>query len=91
MEERIKNLENLVYALIKKVDSIKFYTDADINGDRQNIQGNANNITANASDIADAREGLIETYDATLDNTNDISDLRDATIELYEMITEVKE
>lgn len=37
MEERLKRLEDMVFALMKKVDSIKYYTDADINGTRQSV------------------------------------------------------
>lgn len=37
LEQRVKNLENLVFALSKKIDDNKFYTDADMNGNRQSI------------------------------------------------------
>lgn len=37
IEKRLSNLENLVNALSKKIDSIKYYTDADINGTRQSV------------------------------------------------------
>ena len=36
--------------------------------------------------IAETREGLLETYEATDMNANDIADLRGAVIELYELI-----
>lgn len=37
IETRLKNLENLVNYLSEKIDSYKFYFDADIAGDRQSI------------------------------------------------------
>lgn len=37
IEKRLENLENLVNALSKKIDNNKFYTDADINGNRKSV------------------------------------------------------
>jgi len=37
IEQRLSNLENLVNALSKKIDSIKYYQDADIGGVRQGV------------------------------------------------------
>ena len=37
IETRLTNLENLVNSLISSLNSNKFYTDADINGVRQNV------------------------------------------------------
>ncbi len=37
LEQRLSNLENLVDALSKKIDRNQFYTDADMNGNRQSI------------------------------------------------------
>lgn len=37
LDERVKNLENLVYALINRIDNDKQYTNADINGTRQSV------------------------------------------------------
>lgn len=37
IEKRLSNLENLVNALSKKIDNTKFYTDADIEGNKQSI------------------------------------------------------
>ena len=36
--------------------------------------------------IAETREGLMETYEATDLNTSDIADLREAVMELYEAL-----
>lgn len=41
---------------------------------------------ANAADISDNREGLIESFESTLANASDIADCRSAIEELYEMI-----
>lgn len=37
LETRVKNLENLVDALSKKIDRNQFYNNADMNGNRQSI------------------------------------------------------
>lgn len=37
LEQRLSNLENLVDALSKKIDRNQFYTNADMNGNRQSI------------------------------------------------------
>lgn len=37
IEKRLENLEKLVNALSKKIDNNKYYTDADINGNRKSV------------------------------------------------------
>ena len=37
VEQRLSNLENLVNSLAKRIDGNKFYTDADMQGNRQSI------------------------------------------------------
>jgi hypothetical protein len=37
IDERVTNLENLVYALINRIDNDKHYTNADIKGTRQSV------------------------------------------------------
>ena len=37
IEQRLSNLENLVNALSQKIDNNKYYTDADMQGNRQSI------------------------------------------------------
>jgi hypothetical protein len=37
LEKRITNLENLVYALIKRIDNDKFYSSADVGGVRKSV------------------------------------------------------
>ena len=45
-------------------------------------------ITENTSDIADNREGIMETFEATEGNASELADLRAAIEEVYEMISE---
>ena len=42
----------------------------------------------NSSDIADNREGIMETFETGMTNTDDISTVRDGLIEVYEMLVE---
>lgn len=58
VEERLTNLENLVNALIKRIDNDKFYNDADKAGIRHTesqqgitISENSDNISQNSADI----------------------------------------
>lgn len=37
LEKRITNLENLVYALIKRIENDKFYSSADVGGVRKSV------------------------------------------------------
>lgn len=47
----------------------------------------SNDVLVNTSDISDNREGLTETFEATLTNTDDVAINRQAIEELFEMIT----
>ena len=51
------------------------------------IGDNAKNIDGNTSDISDNRQGLTETFEATLTNTDDVAINRQAIEELFELIT----
>ena len=51
------------------------------------IGDNAKKIDGNTSDISDNRQGLTETFEATLNNTDDVAINRQAIEELFEMIT----
>lgn len=42
----------------------------------------------NANDISDNREGIMESFEASMTNTDDISILRDGLMEVYEMLAE---
>lgn len=41
-----------------------------------------------SSDIADNREGIMETFETGMTNTDDISTVRDGLMEVYEMLVE---
>ena len=51
------------------------------------IGDNAKEIDVNSSDISDNRQGLTETFEASLTNTDDVAINRQAIEELFEMIT----
>ena len=51
------------------------------------IGDNTKKIDGNTSDISDNRQGLTETFEATLTNTDDVAINRQAIEELFEMIT----
>ena len=51
IEERLNNLENLVYALIKRIDNDKFYDSADKAGLRQTEGNHGEAIESNSADI----------------------------------------
>lgn len=53
IEKRLSNLENLVNALSKKIDSNKFYTGADIGENRKGISENTNGVAENSGGIFD--------------------------------------
>ena len=86
IETRLKNLENAfiqsqinIVATVEKADSTVSL--------KQSISVNEENIKINSSDISDNREGLTETFEATLTNTDDVAINRQAIEELFEMIT----
>ena len=86
IEKRLTNLENLVYSFIKNQSRIDDYKYADIAGCRSTEATQRENIEANASDIADNRDGIMETFESTLNNETELEDCRNAIIELYEMM-----
>ena len=51
IETRVANLENLVHALSQKIDNNKYYTDADMQGNRQSISTTDGNVDQNTADI----------------------------------------
>ena len=51
IEQRLSNLENLVFKLADRINNEKFYTDADIDGNRSSISGNSVGIEQNTADI----------------------------------------
>lgn len=51
LEKRVANLENLVGALIKRIDNDKFYANADTSALRQTDGTQAQDIEKNTADI----------------------------------------
>ena len=51
------------------------------------IMNNTDKIDVNSNDISDNRQGLTETFEATLTNSDDVAINRQAIEELFEMIT----
>ena len=51
LEKRVANLENLVGALIKRIDNDKYYANADTNALRQTDGTQAQGIEKNTADI----------------------------------------
>ena len=56
IETRLTNLENLVQALIAKVDNITFYQKADTASERIGISNNSTGVAENDSAICDVAE-----------------------------------
>ena len=87
IETRLENLEKLVYSFIESQTRTDNYKTADINGCRHTDSEQQTSIDTNISDISDNRQGLTETFEATLTNTDDVAINRQAIEELFEMIT----
>lgn len=86
IKERLINLENLVLSFIKNQSRSDDYKDADIAGCRATETTQSKEIKTNVSDIADNRDGIMETFESTLNNEAELEDCRSAIIELYEMM-----
>ena len=79
IETRLSNLERAFLQSQKNVIPITEKSDK--------VPTLETNIELNASDISDNRQGLTETFEATLTNTDDVAINRQAIEELYEMLT----
>ena len=86
IETRLSNLERAFLQSQKNVIPITEKSDK-VPTLETNVEDNTNNIELNASDISDNRQGLTETFEATLTNTDDVAINRQAIEELYELIT----
>lgn len=75
IEQRLENLENLVNALSKKIDGIKYYTDADINGTRQSINENVEDISDNSNGLFDVASLADENSQAIMELAEIISEM----------------
>ena len=86
LEIRLINLENAFIQSQKNIVTTVEKADSTVSLE-QRTSVNENNIKINTSDISDNRDGLTETFEATLNNTDDVAINRQAIEELYEMIT----
>lgn len=67
IEKRLSNLENLVNALAKKIDNNKFYTDADVNGNRKGVSENTSCVAENSGGLFDVAALADENSQAIMD------------------------
>ena len=86
IETRLINLENAFIQSQKNIVTTIEKADKTVSLE-QRTSVNENNIVTNTSDISDKREGLTETFEATLVNTEDVAINRQAIEELFEMIS----
>ena len=86
IETRLINLENAFIQSQKNIVTTVEKADKTVSLE-QCTSVNENNIKINTSDISDNRQGLTETFEATLNNTDDVAINRQAIEELYEMLT----
>lgn len=83
IETRLTNLENLVTALSKKIDNIKFYQDADNAGMRQTENNQAVQIDANTVGVAGNEDAVCELSEVV---DTSIAELEQAICDLSEEI-----
>ncbi len=83
IDERITKLENLVNALIAKVDNINFYQKADTASERIGISNNSTGVAENDSAICD----VAELSDV---NSQAIDDLAEMVDELLNKVSELE-
>lgn len=86
IEQRLTNLENLVNNYMKAEVRKGQYNEYDKSALRHTDSEHSEKIEINASDIADNRTGIEESFEASLANSDDIADVRTALEEVYEMI-----
>ena len=86
LETRLINLENAFIQSQKNIVTTVEKADEMVSLE-QRTSVNEENIKNNTSDISDNRQGLTETFEATLTNTDDVAINRQAIEELFEMIT----
>ena len=83
IDERVGNLENLVHALIAKVDKIIFYQNADTASERIGIGKNSTGVAENDTAICD----VAELSDV---NSQAIDDLAEMVDELSNKVAELE-
>lgn len=95
VEQRLDNLENLVNALIKRIDKDKFYSQADTNAIRQNVS-DITPFTATKTAYIDDTEIQFENVPqgnltVFLDIPYEVSRNESTVVITFEALEEVKE
>ena len=80
ISKRIEIIEENISEILDKLNSLSI-------GSMENFDTVRKEDSKSKDDIFDNRNGLIETFEATLSNTDDVAINRQAIEELYEMIT----
>jgi len=88
IEDRLTRLECQVRGLISMTGIDRQNNKYDVDGCRATDSSQTKDIALNASDIADNRTGIEESFEISLVNTDDIADLRTALEEVYEIVIE---
>ena len=88
---RLKNLENLVNALSKKIDSIKFYQDADNAGMRQTEVNQGVQIDANTTGVAENDSAICDVAELSDVNSTAIDDLAEMIDDLEQRVSALEE
>ena len=80
ISKHIEELEQSVSEILDRLNTIS-------NGNIENFDTVRKEDSKSKDNIFDNRNGLIETFEATLTNTDDVAIKRQAIEELFEMIT----
>lgn len=81
ISKHIEELEKSVSEILDRLNTIS-------NGNIENFDTVRKEDSKSKNDIFDNRNGLIETFEASMLNTDDIADLRTGLEEVYEMLLE---
>ena len=81
ISKHIEELEQSVSEILDRLNTIS-------NGNIENFDTVRKEDSKSKDDIFNNRNGLIETFEASMLNTDDIADLRTGLEEVYEMLLE---
>ena len=84
IEKRLTNLENLVNALIKRIDNDKFYQSADDASEKKGISTNASGVEENGN-------GILDLADLSDENSTAIEDLAEMIDDLESRVEALEE
>lgn len=86
IDERLTNLEKLVYSYIESQSRADEYSGYDIDGCRHTDEEQQESIESNSKDIIDTQLGLTDTFEMVDVTMTEITQVEEAVTELYEMI-----